>query len=109
MKDNKLIAEFMGFQQTTLGWYDAEETVIRVESVNTFDTLKFDTDWRWLMAVVEKVENLGIDVHINTCVCRIVDVGEDRFEDIECFVNDNKKQAVYDACVDFIKWYNKQK
>jgi hypothetical protein len=71
--------------------------------------LLFNSDWNWLMEVVEKIESLGIDVHINTCVCRIVDVGEDRFEDIECFVNDNKKQAVYNACIKFIQWYNENK
>jgi hypothetical protein len=133
-ENNKLIAEFMNFRPTNNcirsesgKYYDyfatdkfscIKEQEIQIESENGFglveqdflfiEDLKFHSDWNWLMEVVEKIESSGIDVHINTCVCRIVDVGEDRFEDIECFVNDNKKQAVYNACIEFIKWYNQQ-
>ena len=107
-ENNRLIAEFLGFQQTNIGWYDAEEVLLRTEIDNTFDDLKFHTDWNWLMQVVEKIESFGHDVFINTCLCRITDVGLDIFEDIECFVNDNKRQATYNACVEFVKWYNEQ-
>jgi hypothetical protein len=94
MKDNKLIAEFMGFQQTTLGWYDAEETLIRVESDNTFDTLKFDTDWNWLMQVVEKIFETA-------------DLDNDYLTDLMNVLWDvPNKEAVYNACVEFVKWYN---
>jgi hypothetical protein len=70
---------------------------------------KYDQDWNLIMDVVEKIESLGYDVFINTCVCRITDVGQNMFEDIECFVNDNKRQATYNACVEFVEWYNNQK
>ena len=56
---NILCAEFLGFQKTNLGWYDFEETLSEFESDNTFDILKFDADWNWIMAVVEKNESLG--------------------------------------------------
>jgi hypothetical protein len=116
-ENNKLLAEFMGglFNKYSnkYGIGNAEYITIGklnnvVKAINHYDVveLKYHSDWNWLMEVVEKIEDLGIDVHINTCVCRIVDVGEDRFEDIECFVNDDKKQAVYNACVEFVKWYN---
>ena len=55
--NNKLMAEFMGFQSTSLGWFDNEEHLINVEKDNTFDDLKFHKDWNWLMSVVEKIEN----------------------------------------------------
>jgi hypothetical protein len=106
--NNKLIAEFLGFQQTNIGWYDSEEVLLITERDNTFDDLKFNTDWNWLMEAVDKIESFGYDVFINTCVCRITDVGQNMFEDIECFVNDNKRQATYNALVEFIKWYNEQ-
>ncbi len=64
--------------------------------------LMFHSDWNWLMEVVEKIESKGFDVHINTCVCRISDVGEDRFEDIETFNSNSKLQAVYQAVLEFI-------
>jgi hypothetical protein len=97
IESNKLFAEFVG------------EIDLKRHN-NTFITsYKYDTDWEWLMRVVEKIESLGHDVFINTCVCRITDVGLDMFEDIECFVNDNKRQATYNACVEFVEWYNNQK
>jgi hypothetical protein len=97
IESNKLFAEFVG------------EIDLKRHN-NTFITsYKYDTDWEWLMRVVEKIESLGYDVFINTCVCRITDVGQNMFEDIECFVNDNKRQATYNACVEFVEWYNNQK
>ena len=97
IESNKLFAEFVG------------EIDLKRHN-NTFITsYKYNTDWEWLMRVVEKIESLGHDVFINTCVCRITDVGLDMFEDIECFVNDNKRQATYNACVEFVEWYNNQK
>jgi hypothetical protein len=97
IESNKLFAEFVG------------EIDLKRHN-NTFITsYKYNTDWEWLMRVVEKIESLGYDVFINTCVCRITDVGLDMFEDIECFVNDNKRQATYNACVEFVEWYNNQK
>jgi hypothetical protein len=97
IESNKLFAEFVG------------EIDLKRHN-NTFITsYKYDTDWEWLMRVVEKIESFGHDVFINTCVCRITDVGLNMFEDIECFVNDNKRQATYNACVEFVEWYNNQK
>ena len=55
MKDNKLIAEFMGFQKTTIGWYDNEEVMNFNSDSNTFDELKFHSSWDWLMPVVAKI------------------------------------------------------
>ena len=57
-ENNQLIAEFLGFQSTDIGWYDAEETLSEIEKYgNTFDNydLRFDFDWNWLMVVVEKI------------------------------------------------------
>jgi hypothetical protein len=90
-ESNKLIAEFM-------------------EHHNNMGNkgLQYHSDWNWLMEVVEKIESKGFDVFINTFVCRISDVGEDRFEDIETFNSASKIQAVHSAVVEFIKWYNNQ-
>jgi hypothetical protein len=104
MTDNKLIAEFLGMELTT----DGISQLYYTEDRSLKQIPKFHTDWNWLMQVVEKIESFGHDVFINTCLCRITDVGLDIFEDIECFVNDNKRQATYNACVEFVKWYNEQ-
>jgi hypothetical protein len=114
MEDNKLIAEFMGFQQTTLGWYDAEETLIRVEIDNTFDTLRFDTDWRWLMRVVDRIESIEdgkYDVNILKNGTIIVDYGAGGMSicnNVGKIGYDEKIEHTYQAVVDFIKWYNQK-
>lgn len=61
MKDNKLIAEFMGFTyEKNIGWYDNEmlmsQNVYDNQDGNCFDELLFDKSWDWLMPVVEKIE-----------------------------------------------------
>jgi hypothetical protein len=99
-ENNKVIAKFMGL-------------VIITDGISFFDTnynflKKYQSDWNDLMEVVEKIESKGFDVHINTCVCRISDVGEDRFEDIETFNSYSKIQAVYSGVVEFINWQNEQ-
>ena len=96
--NNKLMAEFMGFQSTSLGWFDNEEHLINVEKDNTFDDLKFHKDWNWLMEVAEKCLTVNVDVEpINHYFI---------INDALLTININE---VYNACVEFIKWYNKQK
>ena len=72
MKDNKLIAEFMGFPQQsdavddrTTAYYIGD--VIKATNENNQnednvfhpDDMMFDSSWDWLMPVVEKIEMLG--------------------------------------------------
>lgn len=83
--DNKLIAEFLGYSQPhpdypdTTYWYKKDFPPLTI--------LTFDTDWNWLIQVVKKIESLNkLDsVLINTDI-----------------------KEVYNACVEFIKWYNEQ-
>jgi len=51
-ENNIKIAEHIGMQKSSLGWFDNEEVLIKVEKDNTFDDLKFDKSWDWLSAVV---------------------------------------------------------
>jgi len=126
MTNNKLMAEFMGFQKTSIGWYDAEEYLL-FEKDNTFDTLKFDTDWNWLMAVLEKIKGLGYSIDIKYLSCyggimlnnqiEVAYVGSIPNEYVSnpptaeypMYVNEFKcpKDALYNLIVRFIKWYNK--
>lgn len=103
-ESNKLIAEFLGWNKSLGITYHKDN---KVTTLKHFDFVQ-NKDWNGLMEVVEKIESKGFDVHINTCVCRISDVGEDRFEDIETFNSNNKIQAVYSGVVEFINWYNTQ-
>lgn len=76
-------------------------------------------DWTFLMSVVEKIESyLADDCNVTIAYksCNIVVVvgnnypknytDEDGF-DINTYA-DSKKEAVYNAVVEFIKWYNNQ-
>lgn len=105
IENNKIIAEFMGLYYCEKyqfeGWYKNHEGNERVYE------FKYDTDWNWLMEVVEKIESLGNDFDINK-----------REQSTNVFVrgvkyskiisDKSKIQAVYNACVEFIKWYNEQ-
>lgn len=94
-QNNKLIAEFMGFQLTNIGWYDSEET-LDVSKDNTFDVLHFETDWNWLMPVIEKI--LSVSLELDTMeLCYDI---TDSIPDIE---------ETYIAIVEFINWYNLNK
>jgi hypothetical protein len=109
-ENNKLIAEFMGL------------TII-TDEISFFDTnykplKKYHTDWNCLMEVVGKIQLLDI-VHDNT---RNYD---NVFKEWQCTFSPSYKthdfgyivgksknseiESVYNACVEFIKWYNKQK
>ena len=66
---------------------------------------KYDTDWNWLMPVVKKIESLGYRVTIVRHICRI-----DLTEESKLIISEDIKkiEAVYTACLEFIKWYNRQ-
>ena len=68
MKENKLIAEFMGFTyEKNIGWYDNEmlmsQNVYDNQDGNCFDELLFDKSWDWLMPVVSKCFKTGDDTY----------------------------------------------
>ncbi len=107
--NNKLLAEFLGYTQphpeypSSTYWYKEGKPPLAI--------LSFDTDWNWLMEVVEKIENF---VDQNNCA-RYNFMIEQSFIEIIDNSNSNtiveidretKIQAVYDACVEFVKWYN---
>ena len=130
-ENNKIIAEFMGFTfEKNIGYYDnemlLEQIVYEQQNGNCFDELLFNKDWNWLMAVVEKIENLpsrtlqgtyylGNEVKIykaintNTHYCEINLVKESGYRIVSIqFNKESKIKSVYDACLEFIKWYNEQ-
>ena len=97
--NNKLIAEFLGFQQTNIGWYDSEEVLLRTERDNTFDDLKFDTDWNWLMKAVEKCLTKLDTYNITT---------NEHYNNIHDSLWSINITEVYNAVVEFIKFHNEQ-
>jgi hypothetical protein len=127
-ENNKLIAEFMGFklqQDPTERWFGNYFAIPNDAWSNRLELLHFDTDWNWLMEVVEKIESIksydrdvfGTEVKIYKDKCTIksghyntkgvVYSKEQYFDGIR--QEKSKKESTYTLCIDFIKWYNKQK
>jgi len=105
-ENNKLIAEFMGFKINTTTSIDVlyNEKTCEVLDLNK---LKYHFDWNWLIEVVEKIEKNYI---VDICG-KAVSIHENNGEMIVdlCGKNySNKTEAVYNACVKFIKWHNQQ-
>jgi hypothetical protein len=116
-ENNKLIAEFMGFENhlknngVTKVYIDNKEYIQNWECFNkeknvliTPIEMKFHSDWNWLMEVVEKIESLKVIVEIRENVCYIETSSKNYYSELE----DTKLQATYKAVVEFIKWYNQQ-
>jgi hypothetical protein len=122
MKNNKLMADFMGWK-------------IDYENPNIDTTMKHHESWDWLMPVVEKIEDLdlsewmykwedledgiqynfeGISVEIERNRCWIyVNLALDPMFTInEKTFNktyNSKIEATYAAVVEFVEWYNERK
>ncbi len=104
MKDNKLIAEFMGLSHCEEGWITIpNENRNGVSENEISNDLQYHTSWDWLMPVVEKIR-----VPYNN-----TEITGEKYEDIisvlaEGCVEANQLQ-VYEAVVEFIKTYNDER
>ena len=87
MKDNKLIAEFMGMKYSDERSFDNGEWTHTIKSLS-----KFQTDWNWLMPVVREtlttieLDNLDYDTR------------ELRYNTLDCDID-----GTYKEVVEFIK------
>ena len=99
-ENNKIIAEFIGWEINNELWINDKKVFVQY----TDQSLKFNSDWNRLMEVVEKIEKLKYFIQIDSIGVviskekKIITVSDNRY----------KIEAVYNACVEFIKWYNKQ-
>lgn len=114
IEGNILIADFMGFQRTEKGSGEVTYKGKGRGVVIWASTLEFHSSWDWLMPVVEKIEDTKADEHyyfkfdmINRNEVEITYEDNSVFF-IDSFKTKNKKEAVWLAVVEFIKWYNKQ-
>lgn len=76
--------------------------------------MKYHKSWNWLMVVVEEIEkNTPYKINILECECEIYSMVSDGFITYKNSVidksRDTKIEAVYDAIVEFIEWYNLEK
>jgi hypothetical protein len=111
-QNNILIAEFMGFKKdspSTNWYYDLKKS--RYYRLNE---LLYDTDWNWLMDVVDKIDSLGFVTEISGNIERsfaLIGLANSNSSisrvgyGVEFM---NKKDATYRAVIEFITWYNEQ-
>ena len=115
IENNKIFAEFLDWEFDDLS-ETFETPFLKLVDSHAFGDeqfscklqdfeLEFHSDWRWLMTVVEKIESLGYRIEIVKHICRIYLSNK---ETIIISENTPKIEAVYIACVEFIKWYNNQ-
>lgn len=94
-KNHKAIADFMEFIKEKNGKY----TIIMggVYTVRSPFAMNFNTDWNWLMPVIDKIYNL--DQH---------DEEGNNVGDITHALVDIDIEETCKAVIKFIEWYNKQ-
>ena len=89
MNNNKLITEFMG------GEHPLAEVTHEAHH-------NYDTEWNWLMPVVDKIESLG---YVFTIQGGKAEYGE-MISETRCFIVEDKLSSTHKAVVEFIKAYN---
>ena len=134
VKYNKLIAFFMGAKTKLASDLKDGEIWLPIYGICKADTIKvgngktlhYHDSWDWLMRVVEKIEQLKnkenrfivneftIDFDssepLNSYQVTISSVFKPEFGGfplikVKAFT---KREAVYNACIEFIEWYNEQ-
>ena len=111
LENNKLIAEFLGLEKFKDLLATIHNGKINI-SIDIYEQSKFDTDWNWLMEVVEKIRvtEKCNDFNINySCDVKIECEDYDKVFEVYTSNTINTLQAVYEACIEFIKWYNENK
>lgn len=124
VESNKIIAEFMGGKMIV---QDRGINIIEMIDGSTFDLhgLKYHSSWDLLMIVVEKIENLSFNGRkVWTTIKTFNTSRDENYHEMKLRIYDSEKsdskflleydsewyetkiEAVYNAIVEFIKWYN---
>jgi hypothetical protein len=114
-ENNKIIAEFMGFYFDRFhndGIIEPPINTMFFKHSATFslEELKFNSDWNWIMEVVEKIKPLVYAFDICKSGTIIFQFKENNTLPSIAFNNRNMSQieTVYNSCIEFIKWHNEQ-
>jgi len=109
-ENNKLIAEFMQLEEN-----NSSEYLWHKIHIHNKNDLYYHSDWNWLMEVVEKIESIKdkqgcsffVEISKEKVHIKYYYKGEE-FDNIFCYYYSlrSKKETLYIACVEFIKWYN---
>ncbi|MES2864053.1 MAG: hypothetical protein V4666_08040 [Bacteroidota bacterium] len=111
-ENNVMIALFMGGNldpDTDNFWLENLE-LPENKNRSHIEQCKYNSSWDWLMPVVEKIESLLPDdsvimIEYKDCYIPVLDDGEPFTIQGR---GGTKLIAVYEACLEFIKWHNEQ-
>ena len=114
MENNKIIAEFMGYKKSIANTWFKGNKIVQTTS------FKYNSDWNWLMEVVEKIEDFfeingkELEFQIVSYEDEVKVIAKHSDKEWETIVEisadgSGKKENIYNACVEFIKWYNENK
>jgi hypothetical protein len=138
LENNKLLSEFLCTTQKTEG---LDDCYIYNGMAYHIEDFNFNTDWNWLMEIVEKIESLGSSEVIDKKIYSRFEIygnhiqldwrkdNQDllrlevcqkqmlthkgysckEYKRIDIEKNTTRMEALYIACVEFVKWYNKNK
>jgi hypothetical protein len=98
LEGNRLIAKFMADNQAELE-HD-------LKKAGTLESMHYDSDWNWLMPVVEKIEQeteFGLVMYPDMCYWNSYGDKPDGLDEDFC---GSRIECVYEAVVEFIKWNN---
>jgi len=111
--DNNIIAAFHGI------FNEDQDQYFVMDDWYYADSLKYDESWNWLMSVVEKIESLrGVVKMARHWGTMVDDPLEEMYfctikihkgAEIDVAWEDSKREATYQAVVEFAKWYNENK
>ena len=109
-ENNKIIAEFMGLEleETLEGLFvyaRKEQSPIKLNDIRTefyeVHELQYHISWDWLMPVVERIKDMNYTIkHIDRKALGQID---------NVLTCDLRRENLYDAIVEFINEYNKNK
>lgn len=116
-EENELIARFMGgtkqivgpdglhgYKPGTVLWRDV------FDDPGTVTYLLFDSDWDWLMPVVERIETLdhyryGFTIDPHGVMCLDYALNEKVLFQVDQQEGDSKIRIVHEAVIEFVKMY----
>ena len=102
-ENNRLLAEFMKLDTA----FNDRFSINPMTRYGCWELMKYDTNWNWLMKVVEKIESLGFTFTIRLKWVKISKThNSDEVILIRWEEDETKIEAVYNACLEFIEWYN---
>lgn len=104
--NNKIIAEFMGNRNYLYNNDKSARYFILTNTAGEELIVNYDNDWGLLMEVVEKIECCDFIFSIHHEVANIFNGECNELTYNETTQARTKIEAVYNACVEFIKWYN---